>query len=497
MFGKPANLKTTAGADRRAGTATKIAKTTHARDLERQVPAVSGADTGASDVALSTRTDRTAAVRGAKPALKAGRALDVSEQHNQEHRHFQERRCQALDSQRARTRMAEVNAFLTGHAMIAHLHSWASTALVVVLAVGMLVNDPATVYTAVRIASDVPESVGIFDVSNPNVAAALAAAIVVSAVLLGAALGVGKAAATLLFRGRLLPQKGKDNQQTEGPRVQPRPGFPEAEASHRRMGPIQAWTVLIICLGLLIWFAGILHSFAEARFITDSRTAKSNAMVVALVTSLPFGVALFETVAAAPQFDHLRKVGRWALFFRISEWRDVTRDQRFLRRGAALRRAVNAAVISMIDVIRDVGIRSLAEATEAAITTGKVSMADIAKQYRTLPEPASGEGTERPITVDYYGIPSNPYLPGQSAPSNLIANVLNRHRELEAKTTPERSHMAAVWHDFRAAPATYCAIDPAETAPGPASLNGHQSARKWIHSVPDSPGQTAAEESAA
>lgn len=497
MFGKPANLNTAAGADRRAGTATKIAKTTHARDLERQVPAVSGADASASDVALSTRTDRTAAVRSAKPASRASRALARVEQHNQDHRHFQERRCQTLDSPRLRERMEAVNAFLKGHAMIAHLHSWASTALVVVLAVGMLVNDPATVYTAVRIASDVPESVGIFDVSNPNVAAALAAAIVVSAVLLGAALGAGKAAATLLFRGRLLPQKGKDNQRTDGPRVQPRPGFPEAEASHRRMGPIQAWTVLIICAGLLIWFAGILHSFAEARFITDSRTAKSNAMVVILVTSLPFGVALFETVAAAPQFDHLRKVARWALMFRISEWRDVTRDQRFLRRGAALRRAVNAAVISMIDVIRDVGIRSLAEATEAAITTGKVSMADIANQYRTLPEPATGQGADRPIPVDYSGIPSNPYLPGLPAASNLVADVLNRHRELEAKATPERSHMAAVWHDFRAAPTTYCAVDPADAAPGTASMNGHQSARNRIQSVPDAPGQTTAEESAA
>lgn len=497
MFEKPATLKTTTRADRSAGTSTKIARTTHARDLERQTAPVSGADTAASDVALSTRTDRTAAVRGAKPALKAGRALDRRERHGQQHRHFQERQCQALDSQRARARMAEVNAFLMGHAMIAHLHSWASSALVIILAVAMLINDPATVYTSVRVASDVPESVGTFDVSNPSVAAALAAAVGVSAVLLGAALGAGKALATLLFRGRLLPQKLKGNAPADSAPVQPRPGFPEAEASHRRMGPKEAWIVLIICSGLLIWFAAILHSFAEARFVTDSRTAKSNAMVVLFVTSLPFGVALFETVAAAPQFEHLRKVGRWALMFRIAEWRDVARDQRFLRRAAALRRAANAAVISMIDVIRDVGVRSLAEATEAAIITGKVSMVDIAKQYQTPPEPATGQGTERPITADYFGIPSNPYLPGQPAASNRIANVLTRHRDLEAKAIPERSHLAAVWHDFRASPATYCAIDPADAAPSSASINGHQSAREQIHSVPDSSGQTAAEESAA
>jgi hypothetical protein len=496
MFGKPTNLKTSAGADRRAGTATKIAKTTHARDLERQVPAVSGADTAASDVSLSIRSDRTAAVRSAKPAAKASRALDRAERHDQNHQHFQERRCQELDSPRAQERMEAVNPFLKGHAKIAHLQSWASTALVVVLAAAMLVNDPATVYTSIRTASDVPDSVGTFDVSNPSVAAALGAAMGISAVLLSAALGAGKAAATLLFRGRLLPQKDKDNQ-TDGPRIQPGPRFPEAEASHRQIGRKEAWTALIIWSVVLIAGATFLHSFAEARFITDSYTAKSNAAVVVLVTSLPFAVALFETVAAAPQFEHLRKAARWALMFRISEWRDVTRDQRFLRRGAALRRAANAAVISMIDVIRDVGMRSLAEATEAALITGKVSVADVAEQYRKLPKPDTGQGANRLITMDYSGSPSNPYLPGLPAASNLVTHVLDRHRKLDTKAVPEHSHMAAVWHDFRAAPTTYCAVDTSDAATGPASLNGHESARERIHSVPDSSEQTTPEEPAA
>jgi hypothetical protein len=160
----------------------------------------------------------------------------------------------------------------------------------------------------------------------------------------------------------------------------------------------------------------------------------------------------------------------------------VRRNQRQLQGEARAQRRARNAVITLVDVIGDVSIRGLAEAVEAALTTGQVPVTKVAEAYRTAPIPAAGqEGATAPSAVEFSGSPAGAYLSGLPGTSVRVADVLERFARLE--TVPDLAPMALAWHDLRAAPSTFCPVEGAHpkhltcageprTQPGAADLHG-------------------------
>jgi hypothetical protein len=482
LIGGPVNAARAAA----TGTATRKAATSHAADLERQAPARDGVDRDAADAALAIRTLVSARQRTRRPARTARRRLDRVATRRTKRRRTEQRRCQQLSAEHVRSRMVQIAELDRAAALMGHLTAWLPGIVVVMLAIPMVVADPGTVYNALRHAFDVPASVGLLDMSNPNVLVALAAAMAVSVGLLATARFTGRALGTLLFRGRIATDE-----------------HPEAVRSVRLLGPVQVAVYAAIGLALLAGFMLVLHAFAEARFqagvaATVSGTAAANAWVVVLVTALPVVILAFETLASAPQFEHARTVSRWARRARLAERFDVWRNQRQLAGEARAGRSARRAVLAMTDVIGDVSIRGLAEAIEAALG-GLVSVREVAETYRTEPAvpPAAAEG---PATapLDLSGSPAGQYLRGLPVVSNEVVEVLARFQQLEEP--PALAPLARIWHDLRADPGAYCAVEAHEETdrscvrerPEPASATG-------IHSVPasDSDDKPTAEQPAA
>lgn len=438
--------------DREAGTATRRSSVTHASDLLAQVDRSTGADRDAADVNLAVRSRASAKVRGVRPARRAERKVGAARRLRRRRRQYEQRCRQYLGSARFRNRMKQVAELDVQGALLGHLTAWLPAVAVILLAAAMLANDPLFVVSTVRNSLDVPRGTGFFDVSDPDVVVSLAAGLGVSVVLLGAAVTTGKALGTIVFR-RPVVSSGEHEAATE---------------ADKRMPTGKALIVTGVGATLLTGFMVILHALASARFEQDvtavfAGASSANTTITWFITCLPLVVLAFETIASAPQLEHARKVARWSLLARMREWGQVRRDQWLLRRDHQAVRRARRAVVRMADVIGDVGLRGLSEVADASLHTGLVSLEEIAAAYR---DGAGQEPEQEPVRrpeLDLSGRPSSPYLTGLPVASNAVADVLIQYAGLTEEAVPDVAPLAACWHDVKADPAGYCAVEHDDT----------------------------------
>lgn len=457
------------------GTATQRAEATHKSDLERTVPVIVSADTdGPADVALANRTIISARVRTTRPAGWAERRIAKANKMIRRREDFEQRRRHSLSSARFRNRLAEVAKLDRSHALSGKLFAFLPVALIYIVAAGMALNDPLMILGTIRKAFDVPESVGLFELSNPDVVISISSAVVVFGSMLGLALAGGKAIATVLFRRPLITAE-----------------FPEAIESKKLMPARAMWLLLgVFGMPIMIGLMLLLHELAQARFQGDVEAVFTGASGVNqaltwFITLMPLLVIGLEVWASVPALAHARQVARWSSKSRFTERSDIVRHQWQLRRESRAIRLADLAVIKVSDVLADVSLRALHEVTESAITTGKVSLADIAKTLRGKPSQNDSK-----LELDLSGRPTNSYLQGLPVVSQSVANVLTQYVELRDHKVPTRSQLAADWHDVRANPVHFCLDETDEIAETSLTCDGEPRQQRTspgsgIHSLPD------------
>lgn len=471
-------------------TVTAAAHTTFAADLDREVAheASSGPQVqrrpGGPEGAIAIRSEASAVQRATRPARRAERRAYKATRLQLRRTRYEERVRQVLTRDRTRQRVAEASAHDSRSATTGYLTAWLPAFGVITLAVAMAVNDPGFVYATLRQVFDVSAGIGIFDVSNPDVLVALAAAVATTAALLAAAHLVGKALGTLLFSG---PLQNADH--------------PEVNRTWDSFGKSRISLIILIGMGVLICFAYFLHTIASSRFEQDvtaifGGSDEISLSVVWFITLLPIVVTAFEVVAAAPPLAHARKSARWSLQMRIAERRHVRRDQRLLSRERAAHRRALLAILVLTDILQDVGRRALAEIVDAALATGRVDLTVLADALVGVPE-KNGESADTRLPLDLSGSTANAYLPGLPVVSNTVAHAINSFTAL--REVPDHAPLAADWRELRENPRSYrlgAEEIGAQRGPVPSADADHHSAD--LHRVtPDVETTAAATESAA
>lgn len=437
--------------DRRAGHspeavhATTYATHVIAGDLDRTTAVVEGASTTPALTALGIRSLATARSRTHRRAGSVSRSSAHAAQTQQRRLDGHARREQHL----SHPRTAERHAHALDHDMrstrIAYLAPWLLGFVLTVARVGMIANDPSFVAVTLRRNFDIPDSTALWAVWDPNVLVSLAAAVVVTVMLLGGAHVLGKAFASLLFNSPLLRERGR---------------YPEAELANKLLPRGQAITIAIIgsvVLGFFIWF---LHKIAHERFTGGITAALSGQhgsgveeAVTAFITVLPLAVVALEVVANHPVFAHVRKAARWSLQLRVTEWADIRRDDRLARRGRVALRRARLAMADLADMTGDVALRAQAEYTEGALVTGKLDATDVATELGidTKPGTSTGDDTDDekkpPLPrIDLSGkvrtgVFTTPVV------SNRVAEAIAAYRMIAE--TEEIASIAKVWTSAR------------------------------------------------
>lgn len=435
-------------ATRRSGgiTSTTPAHATFAADLQREDANTAPPGTqaprspGASEVAIAIRSEASAVHRATRPARRAERRANQTARVQQRRTRYEERARQVLARDRTRERVREAQEHDRRSAATGYLTAWLPSVGVIVLALAMAVNDPGFVYTTLRQVFDVPTSVGMLDVTNPDVVVALAAAGATTATLLTAAHLVGKALGTLLFSAPVLNDD-----------------HPEVQRTWKDLRPARMILIISIGSAVLAWFIGFLHTIAAARFEQDVTAVfggadRISSSVVGFITLLPVVVTAFEVVASAPQLVHARKVGRWSLQMRLAERRHIRRDQRLLERERAAHRRALLAILVLTDILKDVGRRALAEIVEAALATGRIDMSGLAGTSANNAAPR-GEVEQDLLPLDLSGTTSSSYLPGLPVVSNTVAHAINSFIALGQ--VPVHAPLALDWRVLRDDPDSY------------------------------------------
>ncbi|MFC6697273.1 hypothetical protein [Nocardioides daphniae] len=423
-------------------TVTAAARTTYAADLEREAHRTnSDSETlrtlGAPAAAIAIRSEASAVQRATRTARRAERRTHKAAKRRQRRADYEARVRQVLTRTRTRTRVKEAEIHDLRSAATGYLTAWLPAIGNYIVAVAMAANDPGFVYTTLRQVFDVPTSVGILDVTNPDVVVALAAALATTAVLLAAAHLVGKSLGTLLWSGPVLNKE-----------------HPEVARTWNDIRPARMVVKIVIGGAVLVWFIHFLHTIAAARFEQDTTAVfgsadEINSSVVWFITLLPVVVTAFEVIAASPSLAHARKSARWSFQMRIAEHRHIRRDQRLLKRERAAYRRALRDILKLTDILKDVGRRALAEIVDASLTTGRVDLTNFTKTLS-----GARGGVERDeLSLDLSGTTTNPYLPGLPVVSNTVAHAINIFNDLGS--VPDRAPLAADWRDLRKAPDAY------------------------------------------
>lgn len=427
----------------RGETVTQVASTTFANDMDREArntspdSATPDRQAGGSEVAIAIRSQASGVHRATRKARRAERRAERAAKATRRRLRFEERVRQGLTRTRTRRWIALAEDHDSRVAVIGYLTAWLPILGVHFLMAAMVINDPGFVYTTLRDVFDVPASRGILDIRDPNILVALAAAGAVTAALLTTAHLLGKALGTLLFSGPL-----RNREQPEVVRTwnQVRPG---------RM-------LLTIAIGSVVlwWFTTFLHQIAVARLEQNITATIGGAEAIAssvawFITLLPLVVTALETIASAPQLVHARKATRWSLHLRVRETIHVRRDQRLIKRERAAHRRARLTILSLTDILRDVGLRALAEIVEANLAGGQVDLSPVA--YQLMSEPSAD--TPRLLPIDLSGAAANSYLPGLPVVSNTVADAINAYTALEP--VPQVAPLAQDWRGLRDDPANY------------------------------------------
>lgn len=430
------------------------ARTTIAHDVTRAAESAD-ASTRLSGplVSHAVRGQVTAVAVTDAPVRTASALIGEVETLRERRTGFEEQRRQELTTSRSRHRLHAAEEFDKGSSATGFLGAWVPSIILIALPIAMVGNDPGFVYSTIREVLDVPVTTSFLDVSDPKIIVSLAAAVVVTATLLGAAYTGGKALGMLLFDGPLL-RRADDH--------------PEAVRSREVLGRRGALVVAILSLVVLTAFTGFLHTIASARLMrsvtaTFGGASEVAATLVWLITLLPWVVLVFDILASAPQLAHARKAARWSRGFRWRERFDLLRDRALLRRERAVWREAHESMLTLTETIRDVGRRSLAEIAEASITTGHLDLTPVAEAMTATPNgDGPGLAPQRELPLDLSGSHSNPFLPGVGVVSNHVADVINRWHALPAP--PVRPPLADFWAALRAQPLSYAVAPAPESA---------------------------------
>lgn len=464
--------------------ATAHAAHTVAGDLDRSADRVEGADTAPSLAALGIRALATARSRTRRRAARLSRTAAIAAGSRQRQLDHRDRREQRLLHPRTAERLGHAVDHDVRSARIGYLASWLPGLVVVAVAIGMVANDPPFVAATLRRTFDIPESTPLWAVWDPNVLVSLAAAVIVTVMLLGGAHLLGKAGASLLFRGPLLrhPQRYREVVLADG------------------VLPVGRSIAILglggAVLGFFVWF---LHTIAEERFtggITAAFSGQSGmgveTAVTLFVTWLPVAVVVLEVIANHPVFAHAREAAKWSRRLRLVERIDTWRDSRLARRaGKALRRA-RIAMANLADMIGDVALRTQAEFIEAALVTGKLDAGVIGREFGIGSGSAHGTAGEQQQPHPRIDLSGRVHAGVVSTPivSNRVSEAIAAFRSVDE--APEVEPIAKLWSAARdAARRTAGGDEQGEASAENASLHG-------LHPVDDTPNPTttAAEEAA-
>ncbi|KQQ07573.1 hypothetical protein [Rathayibacter sp. Leaf296] len=438
--------------------ATRRAEPSFAHDIERTAAPTTGPDTTASQGGLAIRTLATARSRTKRRADRASRRAHRAARARQKQANGVEDTTRVLEHPRESARLVEALDHDVRGASIAYLVSSVPGMVVAGLAGAMILNDPPFVMSTVRTALDLPTSVPLWHIGNPDVLVSLASAVSITLVLLGAARLIGASVASAVFLGPLLGDETS---------------FPEARRS-RAVLP-RGRTLLMAAIGTVVLAGAVLllHILAEQRFAGGVAAvfSGSDATTTALasyVTWLPVVVVLLEIVAHHPVFVHTRRAARWSVGFRMREARDVRRDRRRASRAASALRSARLSMAVLGDMLGDVGLRSQSEYLDASIGTGRVSAHSVARllgvttataENADSTEGAQAEGAEAEDTVVRESLPPLD-LSGRihagwittSPVSNRVLEAIHAYRVVaEAESLPSA---AELWKKARASART-------------------------------------------
>ncbi|GIG20648.1 hypothetical protein Cch01nite_13720 [Cellulomonas chitinilytica] len=351
--------------------ATTHAEHTVAGDLDRAAERTEGSSTDAVLAALATRALASSRARTGRRARRASRAATRAAGRRQVRIDHQRRRAQHLRHPRTAERLAHALDHDVRSTRIGYLTSWLPGFVVLAVAAGMIANDPPFVAATLRRTFDIPDGTPLWAVQDPNVLVSLAAAVIITVLLLGGAHLLGKAYASLLFRGPLLRPPGR---------------YREAAVAHEVLPAGRSAVIAALGSAVMAFFVWFLHTIAEERFTGGIAAAFSGqdgmrveTAVTMFVTCLPVAVVVLEVIANHPVFVHTRKAARWSLVLRLTERRDIRRDERLARRAAASRRRARIAMADLGDMIADVTLRAQAEHIEGAVRTGKLDISTVAE----------------------------------------------------------------------------------------------------------------------
>ncbi len=437
--------------------ATSLATHMVAGDLDRSAERVESADTKAAIAALGVRALATARSRTRRRTAHVSRTAAIAVRRRTRQLNHLDRRQQYLLHPRTVERFVHAVDHDMRSARIGYLASWLPGFVVLAVAVGMVANDPPFVAATLRRTFDIPDSTPLLAVWDPNVLVALAAAVIVTVMLLGGAHLLGKAGASLLFRGPLLRYPER---------------YREAVLAHEALPPTLAGVIFAMGSVILVAFVTFLHTIAEERFtggITAAFSGQSGMgvekAVTWFVTLLPVAVVILEVIANHPVFAHSRKAAKWSLRLRIAERIDIRRSARLAHRADKALRRARIAMADLADMLGDVALRAQAEFIEAALVTGKLDTDVIAAEFGIGSKnghTADGEELLPEPKIDlsgriHAGVVTSPVV------TNRVAEAITAFRNVNG--APEVESIAKLWRTARdeAVCRTITTAEPAST----------------------------------
>lgn len=268
-----------------------------------------------------------------------------------------------LSDPKSVTRMAAVRAHQETETEIGHLMPWVLSLVLLVLKGTMIVIEPPFVYTTIRVAQDVPASVGLWS-GDPRVVLAAAAGVLMAGLLWALTVAAARGIALTVFH---TPLK-EDEPQTEEESSQESPEYGAWARKRWQRGLLTG--IAVACLAVVTVF---LHTFANSRVngTSFSSTADaSSAALVVLITALPWLVVGIGVIAEHPVLHHVAQVRRWAFGFTVKEFWSVRWEAWRMTLYRRSRRLAQRDTLRLADAADRLGLRADAEYTAASITHG-------------------------------------------------------------------------------------------------------------------------------
>jgi hypothetical protein len=430
---------------------TRRARTTLAADLNRQVKSPDGTtSTRPGRAAQEIRAQATAKSHAIKAGRVASRRIARAMRIQVQTSELCDSVATYMTSELTRARVAAVNEMYQGSTRIGHLVPWLPAVAVLILAIVMIVNDPAFIIAVLRHAMDLPDSIGLWRLDNPSVLVSTLAGIGTSVILLSCAYAGGKAIARLIFVNNL------DRIDSE---------HAELTRTAKLISKPRAAVIASLALLPLAFTTVLLHGFAERRFrasnnpfgsLTGGGDDAVATYLVLLIAFLPTMVLLLETIAAVPAFEHARRTQRSAVLLRIRQVRSIRKESRLARHYTRRYNPAQTAFDRLRDILDHVGMAADAEYVEAGISTALIDVPDETTR-------------ESPNTS---GAPASRYLPDLPVASNTVTTVYEAWFALRPPS--EHRILEASWRELRQNPKDFAPTRAGEKDVLRPGANGHK-----------------------